>query len=162
MFEEIFFPRTAEVYRAAPLAEPRARHLRHLKELGTSRSTLRKCANDQLNLVRRLNLREADRISIHRIEAAATIWSRPKGRRCNRAASAKALKRFISRGIDWLRFLGWLDEAEEDRHPHHAEVRITPAGPSISSGCRNADASSSRPPLTARSSPNTARPSTRA
>ena len=58
--------------------------------------------------------READRISIHWIEAAATIWSRPKGRRCNRAASAKALKRFISRGINWLRFLGWLDEAEED------------------------------------------------
>jgi site-specific recombinase XerD len=124
MFEEIFFPRTAEMYRAAPLAEPRARHLRHLKELGTSRSTLRKCANDQLNLVRRLNLQEADRISIHRIEAAATIWSRPKGRRCNRAASAKALKRFISCGINWLHFLGWLDEAEEDHHPHQAEVRI--------------------------------------
>jgi integrase/recombinase XerD len=124
MFEEIFFPRTAEMYRAAPLAEPRARYLRHLKELSASRSILRKCANDQLNLVRRLNLQEGDRISIHRIEAAATIWSRPKGRRCNRAASTKALKRFISHGIDWLRFLGWLDEAEEDHHPHHAEVRI--------------------------------------
>ena len=124
MFEEIFFPRTAEMYRAAPLAEPRARHLRHLKDLGTSRSTLRKCANDQLNLVRRLNLQEADRISIYRIEAAATIWSRPKGRRCNRAACAKALKRFTSCGVNWLRFLGWLDEAEEDHHPHQAEVRI--------------------------------------
>jgi hypothetical protein len=55
MFDEIFFPRTAEKHRAAPLAEPRARYLRHLKEIGARRSVLRKCANDHLNLVRLLN-----------------------------------------------------------------------------------------------------------
>jgi hypothetical protein len=59
MFDEIFFPRTAEKHRAAPLAEPRARYLRHLKEVGTCRSTLRKCANDHLNLVRLLNPQDA-------------------------------------------------------------------------------------------------------
>lgn len=75
MFEEIFFPRIAEKHRAAPLAEPRARYLRHLKEIGTCRSTLRKCANDHLNLVRLLIPQEDDRISIRGIEAAATIWS---------------------------------------------------------------------------------------
>ena len=112
MFEEIFFPRTAEKHRAAPLAEPRARYLRHLKETGTCRSNLRKCANDHLNLVWLLNPQEDDRISIHAIDAAATIWSRPKGRRYDRAATAKACKRFISHGIDLLRFLGWLDEPE--------------------------------------------------
>jgi hypothetical protein len=53
MFEEIFFPRTAQKHRAAPLAEPRARYLRRLKEIGARRSTLRKCANAHLNLVRR-------------------------------------------------------------------------------------------------------------
>ena len=60
MFEEIFFPRTAEKHRAAPLAEQRERYLRHLQEFGTSRSTLRKCANDQLSLIRLLNLRGDD------------------------------------------------------------------------------------------------------
>ncbi len=124
MFEEIFFPRTAEKHRAAPLAEPRARYLRHLKEIGTCRSTLRKCANDHLNLVRLLNPQEDDRISIRGIEAAATIWSQPKGRRCDRAATAKARQRFIGHGIDLLRFLGWVDEAKENHHPHHAEVRV--------------------------------------
>ena len=54
MFEEIFFPRTAERYRAAPLVEQRERYLVHLKETGARRPTLRKCANDQLSLVRLL------------------------------------------------------------------------------------------------------------
>ena len=90
MFDEIFFPRTAEKHRAAPLAEPEgsvsspSQGNRHLSE------HLRKCANDHLNLVRLLNPQEDDRISVHAIEAAATIWSRPKGRRCDRAATAKA------------------------------------------------------------------------
>ena len=34
MFEEIFFPRTAERYRAAPFVEQRERYLVHLKEIG--------------------------------------------------------------------------------------------------------------------------------
>ncbi len=124
MLEQIFFPRNAEKYRAAPLLDQRERYLRHLQRLGTSRSALRKCANDQLSLIRLLNLRGDDRVSIHRIEAAAIIWSRPKGRRCNRPASSKARTRFVSRGIQWLRFLGWLDEPEREHHPHHAEAAI--------------------------------------
>jgi site-specific recombinase XerD len=123
MFEEIFFPRNAERYRAAPLVEQREGYLRHLQELGTSRSTLRKCANDQLSLIRLLDLPGDDR-AIHRIEAAATIWCQSNGRRCNRPASSKARTRFVSRGIQWLRFLGWLDEPEHEHHPHHAEVAI--------------------------------------
>jgi integrase/recombinase XerD len=86
MFDEIFFPRAAEKHRAASLAEPRAGYLRHLEKIGTCRSTLRKCANDHLNLVRLLNPQEDDRIGIHAIEAAAMIWSRPKGRRCDRVS----------------------------------------------------------------------------
>lgn len=124
MFEQIFFPRTAEKHRAAPLAEQRARYLRHLKEIGTSRATLRKCANAHLNLVRLLNLQKDDRISIQGIEAAATIWSQPKGRRCKGAATAKARQRFVSHCVDLLRYLGWFEEVKEIRHPHHAEVRI--------------------------------------
>lgn len=124
MFEEIFVPRTAEKHRAATLAEQRARYLRHLKEIGTSRATLRKCANAHLNLVRLLNLQGDDRISIQGIEAAATIWSQPKGRGCKEAATAKARQRFVSHCVDLLRYLGWVEEAKEKRHPHHAEVRI--------------------------------------
>jgi len=124
MFEEIFFPRTAEKYRAGPLVEQRERYLVHLKGLGAARSTLRKCANDQLSLVRLLNLQEDDRVSSHRLEAAATNWSRPNGRRCTRSASPKTRTRFVGRGIEWLRFVGWLDEPEREPHPHQAEIAI--------------------------------------
>ena len=124
MFEEIFFPKTAEKYRAAPLVEQRERYLVHLEGLGSTRSTLRKCASDQLSLVRLLNLQEEDRVSSHRLEAAATNWSRPKGRRCSRSASPEARARFVGRGIEWLRFLEWLDEPEHKPHPHQAEIVI--------------------------------------
>lgn len=148
MFEEIFFPRTAQKHRAAPLAESRARYLRHLKEIGTRRSTLRKCANDHLNLVRLLNPQEDDRISIQGIEAAATIWSRPKGRRCDRAATSKTRQRFVNHCVDLLRFLGWVEQADENHHPHHAEVRIFErwlrrerglSGATVDDYCRAAD-----------------------
>ena len=42
MFDDIFFPHTAEKYRAAPLVEQRERYLVHLKSTGATRSTLRK------------------------------------------------------------------------------------------------------------------------
>ena len=122
MFEEIFLPRTADKYRAAPLVDERERYLVHLKESGARRPTLRKCANDQLSLMRLLNLEEGDRVSVDQIEVAAAIWSRPKGRRCIRSASPKTRKRFVSRAIGWLRFLVWLDEREKRSHSHYAEV----------------------------------------
>lgn len=122
MFEEIFFPRTAERYRAAPLVEQRERYLVHLRKTAARRSTLRKCANDQLSLMRLLNLKEGSRVRLSQIEAVTAIWSQPKARRCDRSASPKARTRFVSRGIQWLRFLGWLDEREH--HPRHAEVTI--------------------------------------
>lgn len=124
MFEEIFFPRTAAQHRAAPLAEQRAGYLRHLKEIGTSRATLRKCANNHLNLVCLLGVQGCDRISMQDIEAAATVWSRPKGRRCEEAATAKARQRFVSHCVDLLCHLGWVEMPEGNRRPHGDALQI--------------------------------------
>lgn len=124
MFEEIFFPRTAERYRAAPLVEQRERYLAYLRETGAKRPTLRKCANDQLSLVRLLNLKEGSRVCLSQIEAGTAIWSQPKARRCDRSASPKARTGFVNHAVRWLRFLGWLDEAERKHHPHHAKVAL--------------------------------------
>lgn len=122
MFEEIFFPQAAERYRAAPLVEQRERYLVHLRETGAKRPTLRKCANDQLSLVRLLKLKEGGRVRLSQIEAVTAIWSQPKARRCDRSASPKAKTRFVNHAVRWLRFLGWLDEADKGRHRHGAEV----------------------------------------
>jgi len=122
MFEEIFFPRNAGKYRAAPLVEQRERYLVHLKETGARRPTLRKCANDQMSLVRLLELKDGTRVRVSEIEATAAIWSQPNGRRCGRSSAPKAKTRFVNHAVRWLRFLGWLDEADEARHQHGAEV----------------------------------------
>jgi integrase/recombinase XerD len=123
MFEEFFFSRNAARYRAAPFVEVRERFLVHLKQTGARRSTLRKCANDQLSLVRLLHLKDGNRVSRSQIEAAAATWSQPKGRRCDHAASPKTGSRFVNHGLRWLAFLGWLDQPDDHRHPHDAEVR---------------------------------------
>jgi integrase/recombinase XerD len=106
MFEEIFFPRTAERYRAAPLVEQRERYLAHLRETGAKRLTLRKCANDQLSLVRLLKLKKGSRVRLSQIEAGTAVWSQPKARRCDRTASPKARTSFVNHAVRWLRFLG--------------------------------------------------------
>ena len=123
MFDDIFFTHTAERYRAAPLVKQRERYLVHLKATGARRSTLRKCANDQLSLVRLLNLEDGGRVSRSQIEAAAVLWAQPRGRRCDRTASPKTRDHFVIHGVRWLAFLGWLDERDDGRHPHDAEVQ---------------------------------------
>ena len=82
MFDELFTqPAKIEKYQAAPLAEHRQRYLRYLADSGARRSTLRKAAFDQVHLVRLLTLKEDDRVSVSRVEAAAKEWSRPRRHR---------------------------------------------------------------------------------
>lgn len=124
MFEEIFLPGTAEKYRAAPLAEERARYLRDLKVIGASRATLHKYANDHLNLVRHLSLNEHDRVGLSEVEVVAKIWSRPKGRRCARAATDKARQRFVSHCVELLRYLGWNEDPDGEPGPHQVKLKV--------------------------------------
>ena len=149
MFEEIFFPRTAERYRAAPLVEQRERYLVHLKETGTCRFTLRKCANDQLSLVRLLNLQEDGRVRLSQIEAVTAIWSRPKARRCHRPASSKARSRFISRAVQWLRFLGLVRRTRQGP-PSAIAPKWMPSkhGCAVTAGCPKATIQDYWPPPT--------------
>ena len=121
MFEEIFFPRTAERYRAAPLVELRERYLVYLRETGARRLTLRKCANDQLSLMRLLKLKEgAGSVPTRSRLRRRSGRGRKDGDAFERHLQAR--KRFVSQGIGWLRFLVWLDEREKRSHSHHAEV----------------------------------------
>lgn len=123
MFEEIFFPRAAAKHRDAPLADQRAEYLVQLKESGASRSILRKYANAHFNLVRLLGVDDRGSIRPRDVDAAATLWSKPKGRRCNRAAASKARQRFVCHCIELVRYLGWLEETEGEHYPYQAELQ---------------------------------------
>ena len=124
MFEEIFFPRTAERYRAAPLVEQRERYLVHLRETGARRATLRKCANDQLSLVRLLNLKEGE-------QSAAFPRSRPWPRSGRSRRDAGVTGRHLPRrervlsatASNGCAFWAGSMKPNEERHPHQRRGR---------------------------------------
>jgi len=125
VFEELFTkPYNIERYRAAPLVEPRERYLLHLAEAGACRLTLRQIALAQVRLLQLLDLREGEKVTVAQIQATAPDWFHARLHRLGRRppTTGKSTKRSLSRVIRWLRFLGWLDEPEEDRHPHGAEL----------------------------------------
>ena len=125
MFEELFSVlHVIERYRAAALVEDRLRYLQHLKDTGSRRRTLRDNAVNQLSLVRLLDLKEGDRVSVREVELAAAKWSRPGGRRWKRAASSKSKSKFTHHALQWLRFLGALDEPDNVRHPYGDELAV--------------------------------------
>ena len=123
MFEELFKrPHTIKRYRAAPLVEHRERYLRHLAETGAHRLTLRPIAGDQVRLIQALGLREGEIVTMAQIEAVAPAWDGTRHHKLGRRprTSPRSTKRALSRATRWLRFLGWLDEPEEDPHPYSA------------------------------------------
>ena len=126
MFEELFTnPGTIESYRAAPLVEPRERYLRHLAESGARRRTMRRIAFDQVRLLHVIDLREGEKVTVARIvEAVGPEWDGTCRRKLDRRprTSRKSRERTLGRVTHWLRFLGWLDESEEDRHPYSVEL----------------------------------------
>ena len=125
MFEELFKdPKSIDQYWSAPLVECRLQYLQHRAESGARPGTLCVIATHQLRLVHLLDLREGDRVSIPQIEAAAGEWSCPALHRYQRPASNRTRAEFFGHAVQWLRFMGWLEEPTEVRHPHTAEVAV--------------------------------------
>ena len=123
MFEELFArSSTIERFRAAPLAADRLRFLQHLRDGGAKPSTLQAIAASQLGLVGLVDFSVHDTVRTADVEAAARDWARPEGRRYHGPASPEATAAFVRHAVRWLRFLGRLEEPNEVRHPHTAEV----------------------------------------
>ena len=125
MFKELFTRRGIIAgYRTAPLHDERLRYLMHCAQGGARQNTLRAIAAHQVNVVHSLQLREGERVSQTRIEAAAARWSLPGGRRCSRPARADASQRFLSHTVRWLRFVDMLEEPDATRPAHAGEVAV--------------------------------------
>ena len=104
MFEDLFIDRGAIArYRAAPLLRERLSYLRHCAREGARPLTLRRIAATQLTLIRFLDLREGERVSVPGVEAAADRRS---------SCSAQPIERqaFVSRAVQWLR--AYSDDAD--------------------------------------------------
>ena len=126
MFEDLFIDRgTIAHYRCEPLLEERLSYLRHCAQEGARPLTLRTIAATQITLIRLLDLRAGERVSVPRIEAAAD-------RRSSQPAQPSVRRIFVSRAVRWLRFAGLLDE------PAVGDGNGTPTSPrsrSSGSGC---------------------------
>ena len=125
MFEQLFRPAdTVEQYRTGALVESRLRYLRHWRKLGAKRSTLRRIALNQLEMVRLLDLREGSgKVPLAQVEAAAAQWALPRLRRSGKHAQPAAVAKFIARATRWLSFLGRLEVPPVvARHQHVAKV----------------------------------------
>ena len=125
MYDKLFTQSfTIERYRAAPLAEERARYLKHLAESGATRNTLRSIAIEQRRLVFLLDLTDNNKVTTTQVEAAAKEWSRPGEHRHHPAiqSSPKSIRLFVNRSVHWLRFIGQLYEPVVVRHPHTQEI----------------------------------------
>ena len=124
MFEDLFrHAALLERHKAAPLAEERAEYLRYLRGAGLRPGALRKHAANLLRLVQLLDLTKGERVSVADVEGAAKEWSRPGMLRFHRPGSVQAQASFVTHSLRWLRYMGWLEEAERPpRHPHSAEV----------------------------------------
>lgn len=123
MFETLFtYPYRIARYRAAPLLEDRLRYLVHYAQSGATPYTLRSIAAHQVNLCRLLDLDEDAKVSVREVEAAARAWSRPGGRNSRQPARRAARQRFTGHALQWLRWVGRLEEPAVVRHAHVDEV----------------------------------------
>ncbi len=137
MFEDLFVdPRTKANLWSAPLLEERLRYLRHSAQSGARPSTLRRIAAAQTSLVRLLDLREAERVSMPRIEAVARQWAQRGGcRLLARRVRPETRRCFVGHALRWLRFAGLLEEPCKVRHAHADEVAVFGAWMRKERGC---------------------------
>ena len=123
MFEDLFErPHTIEKYRSAPLYEDRLRYLVHVADGGAAPTTLYKIAYWQLNLVRLLDLREGETVTLPQLTAVAEARFDREEHSGGQRTPSRAAREFLGYALRWLRFLGRIEEPAEPRDPYAAEI----------------------------------------
>ena len=140
MFEDLFVDtRTIADLWSAPLLEERLVYLRHCAQSGARPRTLRRIAAVQTCLVRLVDLREAERVGMPRIEAVSRQWARRGGSRSlDRCVQPETRRGFVGHALRWLRFAGLLEEPCGARHAHDGEVAVFGAWLREERGCSEA------------------------
>jgi hypothetical protein len=120
MFETLFkYPRVLARHREGPVADARERFLTHCAEQGLARESLLRTAREVLIIAKHIDLTTGTAISIHDVEAAADRWDAHQQRRYRLRGSAVEGSRqlFIQKALPWLRFLGRLEQPDNEPIP---------------------------------------------
>lgn len=115
MFDTLFhYPRVLARHCEGPAANDRERFLAHCASGGAAHSTLLSLAPELLVIARRIELDGGQSIPLVEIEAAADRWVAYQ-RRHHRIRTARFCReRFIQTATAWLRFLGRLQETQDE------------------------------------------------
>ncbi len=115
MFDTLFhYPRVLARHCEGPAANDRERFLAHCASGGAAHSTLLGLAPELLVIARRIELDGSQSIPLVEIEAAADRWVAYQ-RRHHRVRTARfSRERFIQTAAAWFRFLGRLQEPQEE------------------------------------------------
>jgi hypothetical protein len=101
------------------VADARERFLTYCAEQGLARESLLRTAREVLIIAKYIDLATGKAISIHDVEAAADRWDADQQRRYRLRGSALdgSQQLFIQKALPWLRFLGRLEESDNESIP---------------------------------------------
>ena len=110
MFEALFpGPIALARQHESPFPEERRQFLRHLKDLGYARNSLRAVACELVVIARHLDL-SGQAVDVAVVEAAARRWGARETRRCGSTTAARSTRNFQYWATQWLRSWGRLKE----------------------------------------------------
>ena len=115
MFDVLFhYPRVLARHSEGPAANERERYLDHCASGGAARSTLLGLAPELLVIARRIELDGGRSITFVEVESAADRWVAYQRRHHRLRLARFSRERFVYTATAWLRFLGRLQEPEEN------------------------------------------------
>lgn len=118
MLETLFkYPGVVARHRAGPFAEARERFLNHCAAQGLAGVTLLRHARELLVIAERIDITIGQTIGSPVIEAAADRWAREQHDRRRVRVLRWSRQLFVQTAINWLRFLGRLDELKPKAIP---------------------------------------------
>jgi len=121
MFESLFiYPAVLRRHQTGPGTAERERYLTHCAGLGLARETLLRIARELLVVAERIDVTLGRQVTGREIGVAAGKWMRHqrKRRRAGRGEWSRQL--FIQVAIDWLRFLGLLEDSPSRKPSTHS------------------------------------------
>lgn len=123
MFAALFkYPKHVARHRDGPAADARARYLIHCAHYGAARGTLIGLASQLLAIAKHIDVSSGRTITRREIEVAGQRWARHRRRRCCARGQRSPFQIFVQVATDWLRFLGLLEEPNDELSPFAAEL----------------------------------------
>lgn len=123
MFAALFkYPKHVARHRDGPAADARARYLIRCARYGAARRTLIGLASRLLAIAQHIDVSSGRTITRREVEVAGQRWARHRRRRCCARGQRSPFQVFVQVATDWLRFLGHLEEPNEELSPFAAQL----------------------------------------